>query len=179
MAKGRKKLQRSNSAQPGSPAKSMSSSSVGSNQSGVDAGLKSVENLLEDVGENQAKLGTLGKLLTKAKSTNSTADEKTRQQVSELLEEDLQSLVGELKLQLRQADKAKGEHQTRSNSLQQREQQVSLDRDDIENARKQLKNDQLAFAAYSVMPKGEGVVTMDLQVSYMHPGIGDRPALTT
>ncbi|MCB0733877.1 MAG: PaaI family thioesterase [Flavobacteriales bacterium] len=32
----------------------------------------------------------------------------------------------------------------------------------------------MGFAAYSVMPKGEGVVTMDLQVSYMHPGIGDR-----
>ena len=147
MAKGRKKPQRGNSAQSGSSAKSTSSDSGGSHQVGVEAGLRSVENLVEDFGEDQSQLGTLGKLMSKAKSTNAVADEKTRQHVAQTLEHDLQSLVGELKLQLRQAEKAKSEHQTRSNDLQQREQQVSVDRDDIENNRKKLKNDQLAFAA--------------------------------
>ncbi|MDC0361762.1 AAA family ATPase [Halioglobus sp.] len=147
MAKGRKKPQRRNPAQSGTSDKPTGNDSVDRQQSGVEAGLRSVENLVEDVGEDQSQLGTLGKLMSKAKSTNAAVDEKTRLKVEEALEEDLQSLVGELKLQLRQAEKAKSDHQTRSNNLQQREHQVSLDRDDIENTKKQLKSDQLVFAA--------------------------------
>lgn len=32
----------------------------------------------------------------------------------------------------------------------------------------------MGFAAYSLLPPGFGVVTVDLQVSYLHPGIGER-----
>jgi len=32
----------------------------------------------------------------------------------------------------------------------------------------------MGFAAYSLLPKGFGVVTVDLNVQFHHPGIGDR-----
>jgi len=32
----------------------------------------------------------------------------------------------------------------------------------------------MGFAAYSLLPKGYGVVTVDLNVQFHHPGIGDR-----
>lgn len=32
----------------------------------------------------------------------------------------------------------------------------------------------MGFAAYSLLPPGFGVVTVDLQVSYLHPGVGTR-----
>ena len=32
----------------------------------------------------------------------------------------------------------------------------------------------MGFAAYSVIPEGKGVVTSDLNISYLNPGVGDR-----
>lgn len=147
MAKGRNRRQKKGPVQAGSSVNHTSSESVGTDQTGVDSGIKSVENLVESVGADESKLVALGKLLGKAHASSAAADEKAKQQAAMSLEEDLQNLVGELKSQMKEASKAKSEYQKQSHNLEQREQQVSIGRDDIENTNKQLKNEQLALTA--------------------------------
>ena len=149
MAKGRKKSQRKGPAQPRSIGKPTPSEPVGADPTDVDTGLRAVKNLVESVGtdKEEGKLGALGNILSKAQTSSAAADEKAKQQAAGALEGDLQNLVGELKLQINEAEKAKAEYLSGSHNLQQREQQLSIDRDDIEKTKKQLKKDQLALAA--------------------------------
>lgn len=107
---------------------------------GIDSGLSSVGNLVESAGDGQ--LGAIGKLLSKAVVSNTAADEKSKQEVASKLEDNIESLVGELKLEMVKAQAAKRNYEAQINSIQQREEQAALLREELDSLKRQLKNDQ-------------------------------------
>ena len=139
MAK-KKKSHKKNSSPSGSSGNPVEAKTNGASSSGIDADLSSVGNLVDSAGAD--KLGDLGTLLSKAVSSNAAADEKAKEEAASRLEENIQNLVGELKSEMAKAKVAKRDYESQVNGLQQREEQATLLRDEIDGLKKQLKTDQ-------------------------------------
>jgi len=106
----------------------------------LEAGLNAVGNMVKNTSSDT--VNGIGSLLIAATESSNAADEKSREKAAANLDENLQTLVGELKTLISKCQNESTDYQAKVNNLRQREDQAETDRGEANALKKQLTQDQ-------------------------------------